>query len=361
MKDISLKALPLKNSIDFKKYSQLLSIIESNDPFHKIGLVFNANSGGERLNYFLFTINGVPKIIMIFILRNIDIESESTPYKDVISPYGYSGPLISRDTSNKEVSLFWNAVDNWYKKNNVITEFIRFSLNNNKREYTGSVIPTLDNVRGVILDEKSQWENFDKKVRNNYRKALKSDLTFKLYYKNITTEILEDFYHIYNSTMIRRNADSQFFYPFNYFESYVRSNIDNCAIAMTYYNGVSIATEFLLLSNDTIYSYLGGTNSNYFNARPNDFLKVNVLAWGRKLNFNYYLLGGGRINGDQLYAYKKAFFPKDEDVIFYTGRKIINHDIYNELLLKTRNTNRERLKNENESSTNYFPEYRVGN
>lgn len=353
-----LQVFELETAEDLKKYNQYLVSINLNDPFSKIGLVFNSNSSEHKLNFFLFSINGIPKIIMIFIVRNVEIFSEKTIYKDVISPYGYSGPIISESTVDEEIIAFWEAVDLWYRKNNIISEFIRFSLNDNQRMYSGAITPTLHNVRGSIIDEDLQWQKFDKKVRNNYRKAVQNNLTFNIFYRNITPEIIEQFYHIYNSTMIRRSAESQFFYPFNYFEEYINENINNCATAMVYLDGKPISTEFLLLSNDTVYSYLGGTIADHFSARPNDYLKVKVLNWARTLGFSYYLLGGGRTNDDQLYAYKKSFFPKDDDVIFYTGRKIINETIYKELVSKYKRILESKPNNVNKHMGSYFPEYR---
>lgn len=358
MSENNLEVLQLKTPEDLKTYNYFLSSINSNAPFYKIGLVFNINTEVNQVNYFLFSLNGLPKIIMLFIVRTIEVSSQKTSYKDITSPYGYSGPLISEFTSDNEIGLFWNAVDHWYRKNNVITEFIRFSLNNNHLAYSGLVIPTLKNVRGQILDEASQWEKFDKKVRNNYRKAEQNNLTFKIYFKNITLKIVKEFYHLYNSTMIRRNAESQYFYPFSNFVEYATNNGDNCAIAMVYMDDVPISTEFILLSNDTVYSYLGGTNSNYFHTRPNDFLKVSILNWARNLGFKYYLLGGGRTNDDQLYAYKKSFFPKDNDVVFYTGRKVLNYDIYNELVSIVNNEFEIDENSKMDAMDSFFPAYR---
>ena len=354
-----LDILNLETEDDLQVYREYLSSIDSTNPFYKIELVLNNNFEDNHLKYFLFTTHGIPKVVMIFIIRNIDFGPEPSKYKDVVSPYGYSGPLISPTAAQDDLISFWDHVDSWYRNNNVITEFIRFSLNDNKTSYSGLTVPTLRNVKGVILEEKLQWEKFDKKVRNNFRKAVQNQLSFKLFFQNITNTQVENFYNIYTSTMTRRKADTELFYSLAYFKEYIHNNPNNCAVALVYLEDKPISTELLLLSDDEVFSYLGGTLSDYFNTRPNDFLKVNVLNWARKTNFKYYILGGGRTDNDQLYQYKKSFFPKDEDVIFYTGRKIVNHEVYNELLLRTKNISGESLKNEINSSTDFFPEYRI--
>jgi hypothetical protein len=70
-------------------------------------------------------------------------------------------------------------------------------------------------------------------------------------------------------------------------------------------------------------------------------------------------LGGGLINGDSLYKSKKCLFPKNDDVIFYTGRKIINYEIYDSLcenhIKDYANMHKEELKKY------FFPLYRFNN
>ncbi|WP_171017393.1 GNAT family N-acetyltransferase [Maribacter sp. ACAM166] len=347
----------MKNKENFVRYKNLCSLIDSSNPFYKIDLILNDNLEEDKINYFLFSPGNIPKVIMLFNTRKIKINSNKTSYKDVVSPYGYSGPLISELTTDKELSSFWVLVDTWYRSNNIITEFIRFSLNNNNRCYSGTILPTLKNVQVEVFDEAEQWERFDKKVRNNYRKAVQNKLTFKLRSNNITDEILVNFYDIYHATMIRKNAENELFYSVAYFKNYVLNNPTRCAIAMVYLNDIPISTEFLLLSNDTIYSYLGGTNSEFFKTRPNDFLKVEVLHWARSNGFKYYVLGGGRVDNDPLYTYKKSFSPKDKDLIFYTGRKILNQKIYNNLVSK-RMEEIENFKELNTTANTFFPGYR---
>ncbi|MEE4247580.1 MAG: hypothetical protein V2I33_19410, partial [Kangiellaceae bacterium] len=101
------------------------------------------------------------------------------------------------------------------------------------------------------------------------------------------------------------------------------------------------------------FSYLGGTNADFFKLRPNEFLKIRAIQWAKEVGLKYYMIGGGRSDGDNLYLYKKKYFPFDTDVAFYTGRKVINKDVYTELV---------GLNRPNETvcdiKTGYFPQYR---
>ncbi|NAS30156.1 GNAT family N-acetyltransferase [Flavobacteriaceae bacterium R38] len=346
----------IKNKDDLITLRTLITSLQCNDPFNKI-VVQNSSDENEKPHYFLFSKDDVPIVIMPFYLRSITINNKPTEYFDVSSPYGYSGPIFHPDLSSEYLIQFWNHIDVWYKEQNVITEFIRFNLNNNHKYYSGELIHTLTNVKGRIVDEKTQWENFKPKVRNNYRRATKENLKINIYTGNdINDDIIEAFYLIYTSTMNRNNAANQYFYSRSFFKDFIKLNSKNCAVALVYKDNVNISTELMLVSDKIIYSFLGGTLSEYFSSRPNDFLKIEVIKWAREKEIKHYVLGGGRSDGDGLYKYKKAFFQHDEDIIFYTGRKVIDSEIYKKLISEIETVGINIISNN--SNEKYFPKYR---
>ncbi len=346
----------IENTKDSEAYKKTLSKFKLHNPFNNEQLMQAISCSKGVLKYFTFSIKQTPIIVMPFFYRNIKIKNNNTSHFDVTSPYGYSGPFY--DKKNEQyLPLFWKTVDNWYKENNVVSEFIRFNLSHNYKYYTGELSPALINVKGKIIDPEKLWDIFKAKVRNNYRKAVKDELEYKIYYDEIDKKTIDDFYNIYISTMKRNSANNQYYYKKDYFMNIALGNKKKCAIAMIYKNNVSISTEFILLSNDTAFSYLGGTLAEYFNSRPNDFLKFNTIKWLYDLNIKYYVLGGGRKNRDGLFNYKKSFFANDDDVIYYTGQKIIDHDSYNKLC---KLTYEEYNLDENKTKDiTFFPSYRI--
>ncbi len=98
--------------------------------------------------------------------------------------------------------------------------------------------------------------------------------------------------------------------------------------------------------------FLGGTISDYFIYRPNDFLKHKTIKWAYKKGFKYFVLGAGHGKDDGIYNYKKSFFPNDVR-IFHTGRKIINHQLYNSLSEESLNSTEDY-----DIKKDFFPLYR---
>lgn len=332
MKSSELNIYSLESDEDKSNYNTLLHLINGENPFFSIALLTIAIESADALKYAILSIDGIPKAVMTFYLREIKIKNNTETWYDAISPYGYSGPLFHPEIIDEEITIFWKLMDGWYKKNNVISEFIRFGLQNNHINYSGTVIHTLANVKGKIIDEETQWKNFKPKVRNNYRKANLSGLKSAIFHKNISEEQIKEFYAIYISTMVRNEAVDQYYYSYEYFKNFIEENPNQCALVLISKESITISTELILLHQDTMYSFLGGTNSDYFGDRPNDFLKIEALNWGRLLGYKWYVLGGGRRDNDGLYQYKKSFFSKDQDITYFTGRKIIHPEKYHKLV-----------------------------
>lgn len=356
--NIELKTLQIDSIKAIISYKKDLEAIESNNPYSCMELLLQDSNTNQDLHYFVLTEKNIPLIVMPFIKVKIQTGGalEQDLY-DVTSPYGYSGPIYNTNLKEEYIALFWKKVDLWYASNNIVSEFIRFSLNFNYKHYTGELHPTLLNVKGALRPMEQLWEQFKPKVRNNVRRARQDNLTSTIFYKNITKEQVEEFYTIYLATMKRNSAHKRYYYSLGYFENFVKHNPEKCAIILIYKDNTPISTELMLLGNDTVYSFLGGTDENYFSSRPNDFLKIKAMEWGYSLGKQFYILGGGRKNRDNLFNYKKTYFPKDTDVIFYTGRKIISEEKYHILNSFCKEHHTKAYQNNLEH--NFFPSYRL--
>jgi hypothetical protein len=329
-----LEIIKLDNIEGLENYKRILSSFSFIEPHFLVDYIDIFSDGLENMICFSFiSDNNNSHIIMPGYLKPIVIDDEKTDYYDFITPYGYTGPFFSENTNEIDVSEFWNNVDKWYLNNNVVTEFIRFNLFGNHLNYSGNAFLTMLNVKGKIINEEEQWKEFDHKVRKNVNKAKRENLSSEVFYIDITEDKVLEFYEIYIQTMKRTGANESFLYPLAQFKRFLYNNKQHAAICTVYIDNVVVSSELLLVSKEAIYSFLGGTNEIYFDKRPNDYLKVEALNWARSIDKKYYVLGGGYGFEDGIFKYKKSFFPSDV-VEYYTGRKIINLNIYNELIDK---------------------------
>ena len=350
------------NSVKGKeKYLNLISLLDSKEPFLLPDYLDIFSEGLESvICFYYFNEESNSRIVFPVHLKPIYISNEKTQFFDVTTPYGYSGPIFSKEVIDSDVIEFWKKIDSWYMENNVVSEFVRFNLSNNHLNYSGEVLQTMLNIKGVILEEDMQFKSFDRKVRKNVNKAKRENLKSKVYFMNIDDDKIDEFFNIYIETMVRTNAVKKFHYSLEDFTSFIKFNSDYCAICSVYYDSIPIASELVLISGNCLYSFLGGTDEKYFDKRPNDFLKVELINWARNKSLEYYVLGGGYGFEDGIFKYKKTFFPKDV-VDYFTGRKIINNEIYVNL---TDKVNDERvllgLNKLDIKSETYFPIYRIG-
>lgn len=270
---------------------------------------------------------------------------EHDQYYDICSPYGYGGfigEISDYDKLNQEYLEF-------QKKKGYICEFVRFNLFSEYfNYYDGQVVsPTHNVVRDLSLTQDELWMDFKQKVRKNVKHALRNELRVIL---DETGEYLDDFLRIYYGTMERTNANDNFFYSRHFFEL-LNEMQGNYVYFHVLHNDVIISTELVLYGKEQCYSYLGGTDSNYFNLRPNDLLKYEIIKWAKDKGLNNFVLGGGYGSDDGIFQYKTCLAPNGI-VKFYVGRKIIEKEKY-EWLVNQRQSICEKPINEN-----YFPLYR---
>ena len=109
-----------------------------------------------------------------------------------------------------------------------------------------------------------------------------------------------------------------------------------------------ISAELVIYGSENCYSYLGGTNSEYFDLRPNDFLKYEIIKWAKNKGLKNFVLGGGYGSDDGIYQYKLSLAPHGV-YNFYIGRKVFDQKSYDELVS---------LRDENELNEKFFPLYR---
>ena len=286
------------------------------------------------------------RIFYPFLLRVIPQNQFHETFYDVTTAYGYGGPSCFGEASAEVLAdAFWSALDEWFVHERVVSEFIRFSLFSGADSwYPGSVVERQPNiVVPVDVDDDTLWRGFESKVRKNVKRARTSGVRIVV---DSAGEALNEFLDVYHATMSRRHADEQFFYAPEFFEYIHQNLVGQFAYFHAYHDGAVISSELVLVSADTVYSYLGGTRVEAFPYRPNDLLKYEIIRWAREQGKKRFVLGGGVSPGDGIERYKRAFFP-DGSLPFKTGQRILLPEVYRRL-----------VDGSTAVRAGYFPEYR---
>lgn len=293
------------------------------------------------------------KIQHMFIKREIPITLDDKVYYDIVTPYGYGGPIITEyveDSSSLLVKNFIDEFQKYCKENNIVSEFVRFHpvIKNaiDFKEYYN-----ITHIRNTIGTNLMDFEDpflseFSKSCRQNIRKALKNGVSYRITEK--PSEISK-FKEVYYSTMDRNKASDYYYFDDYYFNQCVNYFKDNLLLVEAVYEDKVIAMGFYFIFKDYIHIHLSGTLSDYLYLSPAYILRYGVTQWGKDNGYKLIHHGGGRTNDpeDNLYKFKKQF-GKNTEFEFYIGKKVWNTKVYSKLC---------EMKNI-EENVGFFPAYR---
>lgn len=285
-----------------------------------------------KANQYIYN-DGNGQIIYTFIIRGINNIDLDEKYYDIITPYGYGGPIITachKGMENELIHDFNFSFLSYCKENNIITEFIRFHpIWTNYDTFKDIYNPEyLRKTVGIDLTKNNIMnEELSSRCRNHIRKAEKSGVEIKYDYNCDTLRI---FYSIYIQNMKKNQANDFYFFPFEYFERLTTLLNNHIFIANAVLDGKIIGTVMVLNYGDLMHTHLAATIPEYYSYSPHSLLYFKLSLWGQGRGKKYLHLGGGKSNDDKdsLLNFKKGF-TKDTYFDFYIGKRIINQRIYN--------------------------------
>ncbi|MBB5112913.1 hypothetical protein FHU28_002752 [Micromonospora echinospora] len=297
-------------------------------------------------------------VLYPFLLRPIDaahlVDGGPTAY-DITSPYGGSGGAFHEGMDEVGAKSFWLAFDEFCRSRRVLTEFCRLHLFRDELlPYPGQVQPRLVNVvRDLRTPPEQMWREFEHKVRKNVNRARREGVTIEV---DESGAGLDDFLRIYASTMHRRQAAAGYHFPRSFFGTLLRELPGQAVLFHARHAGRVVSTEVVLLSARNMYSFLGGTEEESFDLRPNDLLKFEIFRWGREQGRHRFILGGGYAPDDGIFRYKRAFAP-DNLVTYSTGSRVLDRNRYDRLT-EAHHAEAARRDPAWQPDPEFFPQYR---
>ncbi len=319
-------------------------------PFAHPGYGEVVRPAGGRLLAALLEVDGA-SVLYPFVLRPID----GSHLKDITSPYGYGGPLFwGTDDASGLSALFWERFDEWARENDVVSEFIRFSLFDDVLPYPGVTRPRNSNVVSTLPATADElWAGVHKKVRQGVRRAQRIGVETEV---DTRCERIDDFIRIYHATMARRESDHWYRFDESFFADLLSALGEAAVIVFALHAGRPVAANLMLLGADTVYAFLGGTDEDAFSLRPTELMEVHSMEWARQQGYARYVLGGGVSPGDGLERYKQRFAPNG-GVPFHTGERVLDPDGFDELV-RTRRRAFAAVSARWDEASRFFPLYR---
>jgi len=129
-------------------------------------------------------------------------------------------------------------------------------------------------------------EQLHKERVRNIAKAVKEGLIFKV----LTNET-----DISNVISLLKKTYDRVKVPFSYEKLFFNSRFilnDHVKFFGAFWEDKMIAGQVRLCYKDTVYAWYSGSDSCYFQKRPNDFLLWNVILWSKENNYKVFDFGG---------------------------------------------------------------------
>lgn len=285
--------------------------------------------------------------------RNID-----RTMRHLISPYGYGGALYEGNPEQKEAAseAFEYLFTRELRERSFVSEFIREDLFSSRlvRRTAGETEDRPNVAVRLNRTPEEIWSCYTHAVRGNIKRAQKEGLRVVF---DRTGDMLDNFLHVYYETMKRRQASDEFYIPRERFEALKWSlgSHDGILYAHVFDGDEVVSTELLLLAQDTMYSFLGGSLAQAFKKRPNNLLKHEAILWGARHGYKWLVLGGGLSANDELLRFKQSFDP--ESVFPFRLRKIIHNQAAYDFLAEVRRKYEEQKQSGWEPKPGFFPVY----
>ncbi|MDD4497006.1 MAG: peptidoglycan bridge formation glycyltransferase FemA/FemB family protein [Methanosarcinaceae archaeon] len=289
------------------------------------------------------------------LIRNIEEVKQygNFEYHDLITPYGYGGPLIIFRNNNKKeveasIKYFFKEYTQHCLENNYVSEFIRFHpIYDTSLYFMQEIdIQNLNETIAINLENALEdiWAGIKKGHRYNIKKSISNGCKVEITNKP-TSEELKTFIKLYNETMDKNNAARKYYFTKKFIEDHFQL-LDSILIKIIYDEEI-IGAAMFIFNGKVIHYHLSGMNYNFKKLYSTDLMLWEVIKWGKEKGFKYLHLGGGVSKNDSLFKFKRGF---SNDVYqFYIGKHIFDKDIYNKLT---------QINQKNGSESSFFPAYR---
>lgn len=305
------------------------------------------------------------EVTYLFLKRPINVNDEFSGYYDIVSPYGYGGPVIRElsdetdDGKKKLVSGYIKEFNQYCVDNNIVSEFVRFHpIIGNALDFGEALDVTYNrHTVGTNIEayEDPVASECTKSCRKRIRQALNKGITYKVTYR---PESLDCFKEIYYATMDRNEASDYYYFHDEYFDTCLKTMKDKLLTVEAIYvdpenpeNGEQIiAMNLCFIDGDYAHIHLSGTRDEFLHLSPAYILRYALIEWCKENGVKMIHHGGGRSSSeeDSLYQFKKQF-GQNTSFDFYLGRKILLPDVYNDLCNKMNKP----------TESDYFPAYRA--
>ncbi|WNS81213.1 GNAT family N-acetyltransferase [Domibacillus sp. DTU_2020_1001157_1_SI_ALB_TIR_016] len=351
-------AYELLSSREGDRWNRLVESCESYDVFSLadyLALYEQRGEGSARL--FVYEESSNRYVLYPFLLRDIPERVGGETYFDIITPYGYGGPLYSGRAAKNDLAFnrrFRETFSRYCRLEGIVSEFIRFHpyQDNEQAIQDHMVVSDVGDIvyNNLLLPEEDIWADTAPSKKRRIKKSKKNGVAVQFTEgTDVTAADIEMFHTMYTETMDKKHASPFYYFPLPFLNNYFQALAPYITLAWSIHDGQPVAANLILKTGEFATIHLSASVKEHLPLCPNCRLRYACILWAKENGFTVLDHGGGKEKGDSLFAYKRQF---SKNLLTYkTGKKIHLTDIYESLASRLPG----RLERER---ADFFPEYR---
>jgi hypothetical protein len=219
---------------------------------------------------------------------------------DVISPYGYGGPVGTG---------FWEPYADWCRGHGVVTTFVRFHpLYANHNGVSPNV--RVERLGGTVAWRLDEDEGLFARMHRHHRRVSRKAVAAGVEATaSVAPESLERFRRLYEQTMDRRRAAGFYYFPPAYWRALETTLREHVVL----FEAGEEAAILCLAAPPWLHYHLGASSDAGRRLGASTLLFLEAARWAQELGYTRFHLGGG-VGGarDSLFEFKLRFDPGGE-------------------------------------------------
>ena len=305
------------------RWDDLLARIGCTDVYFQRAYIESALVLEPGAATYLHVEGGQGDVVLPCIVRTLPEQLEGGEgLLDVITPYGYGGPVATGD--DPPLEHFWELYGNWCAERRVLASFVRFHplLENHRYAGPGFAVERLGTTIAWRLEPTiDPFDGMHSAHRNSARKAQRAGAEVS------TVECptdLGEFVEAYETTMTRAGASSFYFFDHAYWRRLESSLRDHLVRFDARIEGELVSSALCLATRPLMHYHFGATSELGRSSGAGNLVLVEAARWGQARGFELFHLGGG-VGGDEdsLFRFKERFY-EDGRKDAYIGKVV--HD-----------------------------------
>ncbi len=276
-------------------------------------------------------------------------------YYDLISPYGYPGPLMYPEQFDRNaIQEAFQKILHVLREEKIVSCFIRLHPFLNQADVFKNAGTLVEHGPVIWIDLTWSDDELWRQLRPRYRSYIRhlQRRGVQAFFDD-SFQYFDEFIEYYHRTMREVDAHSSYFFSPEYFYALKDALGSSLKLCVVRANSAIYALGLFSAYNGIIQYLFSGKQRSEHVRHATKLMMVYVRDWGHRNGYRIMHLGGGvGARRDTLYQFKRGFSKLEK--MFYTFRVIVNEEKYAEFVHAWEKETGQKA----DPITGYFPAYR---